>query len=69
MVKFLKIFIGFIHVDHLDNNLDFYAVDAKIQARIIYSCINPPFIYLSQRHVNLHTYQPKRALYTPINKP
>jgi ribosomal protein S1 len=47
MVKFLKIFVGFIHVDHLENNLDYYAVDAKIEARIIYSCINPPFIYLS----------------------
>ena len=30
MVKFLKIFIGFIHFDHLQNNLDFYTVDAKI---------------------------------------
>ena len=30
MVKFLKIFIGFIHFDHLQNNLDFYASDAKI---------------------------------------
>ena len=30
MVKFLKIFVGFIHVDHLDNNLEFYAIDTKI---------------------------------------
>lgn len=30
MVKFLKIFIGFIHADHLSNNLDYYANDAKI---------------------------------------
>lgn len=30
MVKFLKIFVGFIHADHLENNLDYYAVDAKI---------------------------------------
>ena len=30
MVKFLKIFVGFIHADHLDNNLEFYAVDSKI---------------------------------------
>lgn len=69
LVKFLKIFMGFIHADHLDNNLDFYAVDAKIEARIIYSCLNPPFIFLSQRHVNLHRYQPKRALYFSVSKP
>ena len=69
MVKFLKILIGFIHFDHLQNNLDFYTADAKIEARIIYSCLNPPFIYLSQRHVNLHTYQPKRPLYSAVTKP
>lgn len=69
MVKFLKIFIGFIHADHLSNNLDYYANDAKIEARIIYSCLNPPFIFLSQRHVNLHTYKPKLPLYSPVAKP
>lgn len=69
MVKFLKIFVGFIHVDHLDNNLDYYAVDAKIEARIIYSCLNPPLIYLSERHANLHKYNPKRALYSTVSKP
>lgn len=47
MVKFLKIFVGFIHVDHLENNLEFYTVDTKIEARIIYACLNPPLIYLS----------------------
>lgn len=69
MVKFLKIFFGFIHHDHLENNMDFYTLDAKIEARVIYSCLNPPFIFLSQKHTNLHRYQPKRILYSPAFKP
>lgn len=69
MVKFLKIFVGFIHVDHLENNLEYYAVDSKIEARVIYSCLNPPLIFLSQRHTNLYKYNPKRVLYSPVSKP
>lgn len=46
-VKFLKIFIGFIHADHLTKHLESYAVDEKIVARIIFYCVNPPMIFLS----------------------
>jgi hypothetical protein len=69
MVKFLKIFFGFIHVDHLENNISFYPVDSKLQARVIYSCLNPPFIYLSQVHVDLRPYRPLRQLFSPLAKP
>ena len=60
IIKFLKIFTGFIHADHLDNSLSSYSNDDKIQARVIYLCSNPPLIYLSQKHVDLNPYQPSR---------
>lgn len=30
LVKFLKIFLGFIHADHLDKNIKAYVADEKI---------------------------------------
>jgi ribosomal protein S1 len=56
MVKFLKIFIGFIHADHLVRPLDSYTNDEKMMARIIYQCNNPPMIFLSERHKTIKTY-------------
>ena len=47
MVKFLKIFIGFIHSDHLSKHLESYAVGEKLLGRVIFYCINPPTIFLS----------------------
>lgn len=58
LVKFLKVFTGFIHADHLNNRLSAYVVDEKILARVIFRCANPPAIYLSQRHVLLTPYSP-----------
>lgn len=47
MVKFLKIFVGFIHYDHLNKKLESHVVGEKLMARVIFYCINPPTIYLS----------------------
>lgn len=69
MVKFLKIFVGFIHADHLAKPLSTYTVDSKILARVIYACNNPPTLFLSERHVNLSVYEPKRPLYASLEKP
>lgn len=68
-MKFLKIFVGFIHADHLEKDLSVYAADEKILARVIYACNNPPTIFLSERHKNISTYQPKRPLYAIAKKP
>lgn len=64
MVKFLKIFIAYIHVDHLNRDISSYVVDEKLNARVIFLCINPPTIYLSEKHLNLSPYEPKRPLYS-----
>jgi hypothetical protein len=60
LVKFLKIFIGFIHADHLSRPLQSYANEERILSRVIYACNNPPTLYLSERHRDLRPYQPKR---------
>ena len=60
IVKFLKIFTGFIHSDHLSNSLKSYSKDDKLLARVIFLCANPPIIYLSQKHVDISPYQPTR---------
>lgn len=64
MVKFLKVFVGFVHCDHLGRGLEGYAVGEKMLARIIFYCVNPPTLYLSEKHVDLSTYQPKHQLYS-----
>lgn len=69
LVKFLKIFLGFIHADHLDKNIKAYVADEKILARVIYSCNNPPTLFLSEKHKNLSIYHPKRLLYSAVAKP
>lgn len=69
IVKFMKIFLGYIHMDHLERPLNSYINDEKINARIIFYCVNPPALYLSERHVNLNIYEPDRELYQPIKKP
>lgn len=69
MVKFLKIFIGFIHADHLVKPLESYTNDEKIMARVIYQCNNPPTIFLSERHKTIKTYEPARPLYSAVAKP
>ena len=56
MVKFLKIFVGFIHADHLVRPLDSYANDEKMLVRVIYQCNNPPMIFLSERHKTIKPY-------------
>ncbi len=38
-------------------------------ARVIFYCINPPTIYLSEKHVDLSVYEPKNALYAEVKKP
>lgn len=47
IVKFLKIFFGYIFVDHLERKLEEYAAGDKLHCRIIYLQLNPPVIYLS----------------------
>lgn len=47
MIKFLKIFVGYIHIDHLNRDLSSYVVGEKLKARIIFLCVNPPTLYLS----------------------
>jgi hypothetical protein len=69
MVKFLKIFVGFIHIDHLTKKLESYIVGEKLLARIIFYCVNPPTLYLSEKHVNLSVYEPKNELYSEVAKP
>lgn len=69
LVKFLKIFVGYIHADHLSKALTSYAVDEKFQARVIYQCANPPSIYLSERHKSLMPYTPERPLFSAVKKP
>lgn len=61
--------MGFIHADHLEKNLSAYAVEEKLLARVIYCCNNPPTIFLSEKHKNLNRYEPKRPLYSAVNKP
>ena len=68
-VKFLKIFIGYIHADQLLKNIDSYSVDEKILAIVIFYCVNPPTIYLSEKHRNLSKYEPKRDLFAAVKKP
>ena len=69
LVKFLKIFVGFIHADHLEKDLKTYAVEEKLLARVIYACNNPPTLYLSEKHKKMNVYQPIRPLYSMVNKP
>jgi len=69
MVKFLKIFVGFIHADHLVKPVESYANDEKLLARIIFQCINPPTLFLSERHRTIHIYEPVRELYSAVLKP
>ena len=69
IVKFLKIFLGFLHMDHLARPLESYLANEKISARVIYYCLNPPAIYLSERHVSIPIYQPERDLYQSLPKP
>lgn len=38
-------------------------------ARVIFYCINPPTLYLSEKHVDLSVYEPKHELYGEITKP
>ena len=56
-------------MDHLERPLNSYINDEKIHARIIFHCVNPPALYLSERHVNLTIYEPERDLYQPMKKP
>jgi hypothetical protein len=69
LVKFLKIFIGFIHADHLTKSLSSYSVEEKIIGRIIYACSNPPTLFLSEKHRTLQKYEPIRDLYSVVSKP
>lgn len=69
IVKFLKIFSGFIHADHLAKSVISYSNEEKILARIIYTCNNPPTIFLSEKHRNLQKYDPKRPIFSAVEKP
>ena len=69
MVKFLKIFIGFIHADHLVKPFESYTNDEKLMARVIYQCNNPPMIFLSERHRTIKAYEPERKVYEAVAKP
>lgn len=69
MVKFLKIFIGFIHADHLNRPLESYSHEEKLLTRVIYQCNNPPMIFLSERHRSLKIYEPSRSIYETVKKP
>ncbi len=69
MVKFLKIFVGFVHADHLTKPLDSYANDEKMLVRVIYQCNNPPMIFLSERHRTIKPYEPERTVYSLVAKP
>jgi hypothetical protein len=65
----LKIFVGFIHADHLVKPLESYTIEEKLMARVIYLCNNPPMIFLSERHRVLKKYEPERVVYEALEKP
>lgn len=65
----MKIFIGFIHADHLVKPLESYTIEEKLMARVIYLCNNPPMIFLSERHRVLKKYEPERDVYESLEKP
>ena len=69
IVKFLKIFYGYIFIDHLDKHIDEYSAGDKFQSRIIYLQLNPPVVYLSQKHADLSLYVPDKKLYSAIMPP
>lgn len=47
LVKFLKIFYGYIFIDHLIKHIDDYKVGDKFECRIIHLSMNPPTVFLS----------------------
>lgn len=69
IVKFLKVFYGYIFIDHLDKNIEEYSNGDKFQSRIIYLQLTSPVIYLSQKHADLTLYTPNKKLYSPIAPP
>ena len=69
IVKFLKVFYGYIFIDHLSKDLAEYAAGDKLQCRIIYLQMNPPLIYLSEKHADIACYTPSRKLYAGISLP
>ena len=69
LVKFLKVFYGYIFMDELVRELEEYKEGETLESRIISMSTNPPKIFLSEKHTNLAPFEPKRPLYTGVDLP
>lgn len=63
LVKFLKIFYGYIFQDHLENTLNKYKVKNILKARIVACNFDQKQINLSEKHVHLTPYSPSTMPY------
>lgn len=66
LVKFLKVFYGYIFIDHLVRDIEEYKEGETFESRIISLSTNPPKIFLSEKHIDLEPYQPKHPLYSGL---
>lgn len=69
LVKFLKIFYGYIFIDHLSKPIEDYKVGDKFECRIVHFSLSPPTMFLSELHTDLAPYRPARNLYSAVSLP
>lgn len=69
LVKFLKVFYGYIFIDELVRSLEEYKEGETLECRITSLSTNPPRIFLSEKLLDLQPYEPKHPLYTGVDIP